>query len=91
MDDMLRPESMNTIDIKEIKCYLDEVEADLMEQELDHTGLTMVMHKLYEIIDNLMDVVMEEKNVERKILLSLLQYKARQLYSEIKLQLAVQN
>jgi len=82
---------MDKIDIKQINAYLDNVEADLVEQELDNTGMTMQNHELYKIIENLMDVIVEEKDHDRKMLYVLLQYKARNLYTHIDLQLGARN
>jgi len=78
-------------EILDTKDYLDNLEADLVEYELTDTDHHMNLHRLYKLIERLMDETYESKDNKIKAKLSLLELKARKCLFEIQRELGVYN
>lgn len=82
---------MNSKEITEIKSYLDELEANLMEQELGSVDMQICYSDVYKLIERLMEATFQCQDQDRKVLLAAIEYKARRCYEHIKMRLQPMN
>ena len=82
---------MNTTDTKHTLKYLNELEEQLYEFELSDVEMTLEMHELYKLIENMMNMTYESKDDNKKVQLAVLEKMARGCYDCIKSRLAVNN
>jgi len=71
--------------------YLKELEEQLYEFELSNVEMTLEMHNLYKLIEQLMDMTFESRDDNMKVQLAVLEKKARECSDCIKSRLAIQN
>lgn len=82
---------METIDLKQTIDYLKELEEQLYEFELSDTEMTLEMHDLYKLIEQLMDLTFTTTDKTLKVKYAVVEKKARDCYNAIKVRLAVEN
>jgi len=82
---------MNNINITHTLNYLKELEEQLYEFELSDVDMTLEMHHLYKLIDNLMNMTYESRDDNKKVQYAVIEKKAREFYDCIKSRLVVNN
>jgi len=79
------------MNIKQTLHNLKEIEAQLYEFELSATDMTLEMHNLYKLIEQLMDLSFQSSDQDMKVKYALVENKARECYDCIKSRLAINN
>ena len=79
------------IDIRETVKYLKELEEQLYEFEMSAVDMTLEMHNLYKLIEQLMDLTLKTSDQDMKVKYAVVEKKARECYDCIKSRLAVNN
>jgi len=82
---------METIDLQQTLDNLKELEEQLYEFELSATDMTLEMHNLYKLIEQLMDLTFNTSDQDMKVKYALVEKKARECYDCIKSRLAINN
>ena len=82
---------METLDLRQTLDYLKELEEQFYEFELCDVDMTLEMHNLYKLIENLMNRTFECNDNDMKVKYALVEKKARACYDCIKSRLAQQN
>ncbi|HUU19736.1 MAG TPA: hypothetical protein VMW72_21475 [Sedimentisphaerales bacterium] len=81
---------MEKPEIKRINAFLNDVQETICEQDPPHV-LQLQLNELYRVIKTLMDETFKAKDQKLKIVLALLEKRAREYKQEIEERLATRN
>ena len=81
---------MDKAEIKQISIVLSDIQEGICEWDRG-VSMQMYLDELYQIIQRLMDAIFEAKDRSKKIVLALLEKRAREFKAEIESRLAVRN